>query len=146
MVAELVQSTSREGTGTGVALLPLAVLAAGVLIAAALIVQELGGPSYFMPGGAVGSLQTVTLTSGQVYFGRLKAVDHGNILLSDVFEGMTTTDPKTQQRSTQLVSRRAAGWHGPLDMAIPSDKILFTETVGAGSAVAKGIEGAASAK
>lgn len=137
---------AKERTAAGAPLLPLAVLVAGLAVAAALFVQALGGPGSFMPAGPVGSLQTVTLSNGQVYFGRLKAVDHGNIVLTDVFEGVTSTDPKTQQRTTQLVSRRSGSWHGPLDMAIPADKILFTETIGSGSAVAKAMESGAPAR
>jgi small nuclear ribonucleoprotein (snRNP)-like protein len=135
----------QENRGVGVHLLPVAVLVAGFAIATALFLLAFGGPAAFVPSGPIGSLQTVTLTNGNVYFGHLKAVDHGSVVLSDVFEGVSSTDPKTQQRTTQLVSRRSSSWHGPLDMAIPVDKILFTETVGSGSPVAKAIE-AASAK
>jgi hypothetical protein len=145
MVDKFAPPQLEEETGAATYLLPLAVLVAGLAIAAALFLQVFGGPAHFTPAGPIGSLQTVTLSSGQVYFGRLKAVEHGSVVLSDVFEGVSTTDPKTQQRTTQLVSRRAASWHAPLDMAIPTDKILFTETVGTGSPVAKAIE-AASAK
>lgn len=114
-----------------------AMVAVGLAIAVALFVQALDRPAGFRPAGPVGSLQTVTLTGGQVYFGRLKSADASGIVLTGVFDAVTTTDAKTGQRSTRLVSRQAADWHGPLDMAIPIDRILFTETIGPGSAVAK---------
>ncbi len=85
----------------------------------------------------------MTLSSGQVYFGRLKAVAHGAIVLTDVFEAVTSTDPKTEQKTTRLVARHSADWHGPLDMTIPTDKLLFIETIGPDSGVGKAIEGAA---
>jgi hypothetical protein len=125
---------------------PIATLISGLAIAGALVAQTLSGPASFAPAGPVGSLQTVTLMSGQVYFGRLQAVGHGGIVLSDVYEAVTTTDPKTEQRTTRLVSRRQANWHGPSDMAIPGERIMFTETIGADSAVAKTMESGVAAK
>jgi small nuclear ribonucleoprotein (snRNP)-like protein len=125
---------------------PWALVVLGLAIAAALVLQAVGAPGSFRPAGAIGSLQTVTLTNGQVYFGRLKSVEHGAVVLTDVFDAVTTTDPKTEQRTTRLVSRQAADWHGPLDMAIPVDRILFTETIGPESAVGKTMAGGAVAK
>jgi small nuclear ribonucleoprotein (snRNP)-like protein len=139
-------SAPDDGRVRGFPLPALAILVVGLAIAVALFVQALRGPESFRPAGAVGSLQTVTLSNGQVYFGRLKAVEHASIVLTDVFEGVTTTDPKTQQRNTQLVSRRLSNWHGPLDMAIPVEKILFTETVGPDSAVGKAMAAGAATK
>lgn len=123
-----------------------AIAVAGLAIAAALFMQALRGPEGFRPAGPVGSLQTVTLSNGQVYFGRLQSVEHGTIVLTGVFDAVTTTDPKTEQRTTKLVSRRAADWHGPLDMAIPADRIMFTETIGPDSIVGKTMAGSAPAK
>lgn len=133
----------REVTGL---LASWAMVAVGAAIAAALFMQALGGPAGFRPAGPVGSLQTVTLSNGQVYFGRLKSVDGGTIVLTGVFDAVTTTDPKTREPTTRLVSRQAADWHGPIDMAIPAGRIAFTETIGPGSAVGKAMTGSASAK
>jgi hypothetical protein len=74
-----------------------------------------------------------------VFFGRLKSVDRSEIVLTDVFQGVTSSDPKTEQCTTRLVSRQMSDWHGPLDMAIPAERVLFTETIGPGSTVGKGI-------
>jgi hypothetical protein len=123
-----------------------AIAVAGLAIAAALFMQALHGPAGFRPAGPIGSLQTVTLSNGQVYFGRLQSVEHGTVVLSGVFDAVTTTDPKTEQRTTKLVSRRAADWHGPLDMAIPADRIMFTETIGPDSIVGKAMAGSAPAR
>jgi hypothetical protein len=118
-----------------------AVAAVGLAIATALFMPALRGREGFRPAGPIGSLQTVTLSNGQVYFGRLQSVEHGTIVLIGVFDAVTTTDPKTQQRTTKLVSRQATDWHGPLDMAIPVDRIMFTETIGPDSAVGKTMAG-----
>jgi hypothetical protein len=56
-----------------------------------------------------------------------------------VFEVQISTNPQTQERVVQLVARRAANWHAPVDMAIPLDRILFTESVGRDSAAARQI-------
>lgn len=133
---------TRQGTAIG-SLSSWAIAVAGLAIAAALFTQALRGLEGFRPAGPVGSLQTVTLSNGQVYFGRLQSVEHGTIVLTGVFDAVSTTDPKTQQRTTKLVSRQAADWHGPLDMAIPADRILFTETIGPDSIVGKAMAGSA---
>ena len=119
-----------------------AILAAGLLIAAAVFFRVSQAPPTFQPVGAVGSLQTVTLTNGGVYFGRMTSVAHDSVVLSDVYEAITSTNPATKQQVTRLVSRRQADWHGPLDMTIPDDRILFIETIGPGSSVGKAIVGA----
>lgn len=89
-------------------------------------------------------MQAVTLIGGQIYFGTLTAVNAEEIRLQDVFEGVTTVNSQTQQRSTQLMSRKASAWHAPSEMTIRSDKILFTETIGPESTVGKAIKGGTS--
>ena len=89
------------------------------------------------------SIQAVTLTSGQIYFGTLRAVTGSDLVLIDVFEIRTTTNPQNNERTVQLVPRRGSNWHAPVDMAIPFDKIQFTESVGRDSAAAKQIAASA---
>ena len=96
-------------------------------------------PGYFAPAGPVTTIQAVTLTSGQVFFGTLRQTAASGIVLAEVFEGQPVIDPQTKERATRLVARRTANWHAPVDMAIPLDKILFTESIGRDSLVAKEI-------
>lgn len=140
-MAEQRQSEARR-EGAWSPLFSSPVLAGALLIAAAILLQPMLGQP---PRAAnalidrVGSLQAVTLTNGQVYFGTLKSVIGGDIVLGDVFEAVTAVNQQTNQRTTQLAERRVADWHGPTDMVVPADKLLFTETVGATSTVAKTI-------
>jgi len=119
-----------------------AILIAGLAISAGLFFQGSKVPPGFRPAGAIGSLQTVTLTNGTVYFGRMTAVTHESVVLTDIYEPIANTDPATKQQVTRLVSRQQADWHGPLDMTIPDDRILFIETIGPESSVGKAIAGA----
>ena len=119
-----------------------AILIAGLAIAAGLFFLASRMPAGFRPAGAIGSLQTVTLTNGTVYFGRMTAVTHESVVLTDIYEPIANTDPATKQQVTRLVSRQQADWHGPLDMTIPDDRILFIETIGPESSVGKAIAGA----
>jgi len=123
-----------------------AVVVAGLAIAAAVLVLAWQGRPDPMVVGPVGSLQAVSLTTGQVYFGRLTQVRRTGIVLTNVFDAVVSTDPKTEQRTTRLMSRRLRDWHGPLDMAIPSDKIQFSETIGPDSNVGKAITAANEAR
>src|SRR5258708_7036933 len=115
-------SSTRSETAIG-PLSSWALAVVGLAIAVALFLPALTAPAAFAPAGPAGSLQTVTLTNGQVYFGKLKSVERTGIVLTGVYYALTTTDPQTQQRTTKLVSRQAADWHGPVDMAIPLDRI-----------------------
>jgi hypothetical protein len=90
--------------------------------------------------GPIGSLHSVMLTNGQVYYGTLLDVARNRIVLGNVYYVEVATDPKTAERSNRLVSRRASDWHAPTRMSIPIDKIVIIELVGPDSRVAKGIE------
>jgi hypothetical protein len=134
---------------TGAAIRPILgglLVAVGAAIAGALWMIALRPPppepAHFSPAAAVNSIQAVTLTSGQIYFGTLRAVTGSDLVLVDVFEIRSTTNPQTNERTVQLVPRRAANWDAPVDMAIPFDKILFTESVGRDSAAARQIAAA----
>ena len=96
-------------------------------------------PVHFRPAAGLNSIQAVTLTSGEIFFGTLRSVNDSELVLVDVFEIQTTTDLKTQERVVQLVRRRANNWHAPVDLAIPTERIRFTESVGKDSLAAKQI-------
>jgi hypothetical protein len=86
-----------------------------------------------------GALLAVSLTGGAVYFGRLAAEPPGAIVLTGVLQAVTRVNQQTKQQTVQLVARRTSDWHGPLDMTIPFDSILFTETVDPASTVGKAL-------
>lgn len=117
--------------------LALAVATIGV-VALLLIAQGVGTRRSDVSGG-VGSLLAVTLTNGAVYFGRLMAETPSAIVLTDVFQGVTRINQQTKQQTAQLEERRTADWHGPTDMTIPFDSILFTEAIGPQSTVGKAL-------
>lgn len=118
-------------------------LAVGAAVAGALWVMALrpppSEPAHFRPAAGLNSIQAVTLTSGEIFFGTLRAVTDSELVLVDVFEIQTTIDPKTQERVVQLVPRRANNWHAPVDLAIPAERIRFTESIGRDSLAARQI-------
>ena len=96
--------------------------------------------------GAIGALHSVFLLGGQVFVGDLESVDHGSVVLRDVFyfqgQGSPTPTPTTsaQQgpaRGAQLVRRVDSDWHQPTHMAIPIDRIVLIENVGRDSVVGR---------
>ena len=86
--------------------------------------------------GPVGSLSSVTLSNGQVFFGTLDAVNPDSIVLDDVYY-VTTSADQQNNRQNRLVSREREDWHGPRRMWLPREKILLLEDVGPDSQVAK---------
>jgi hypothetical protein len=116
-------------------------VAIGGLMAAALLIMAWNG----MPAGMlkapapVGSTLAITLVSGQVFFGTLEGREPDGIALNDVFDLQVKIDPQTNVRSTQLFQRSASNSHGPTEMFIPADKILFLENVKNDTAIAKAI-------
>jgi small nuclear ribonucleoprotein (snRNP)-like protein len=114
-------------------------VAAGAISAAALVVLSINSAPVapFKPAGAVGSIQAVSLTNGQLYFGTLKSTDAAEIILADVFDLATNVKPDSGEHATQLIRRVTGSVYGPADLAIPIDRILTTETVGQDSTVAK---------
>jgi hypothetical protein len=108
-----------------------------LVIAAALAMLAVDNkPHPFKPAGPLGTIQAVTLTNGQVFYGTLQAEKNDALILVDVFDVQSSVNAQTNQRTVQLNRRRTGDWHAPLDMAIPLDRILFTESVGKESRVA----------
>lgn len=94
--------------------------------------------------GQIGALHSVFMIGGQVFIGSLESVDHGSVVLNDVFyfqaQGAGAPATGTQQppaRGAQLVRRVDSDWHQPTQMSIPIDKILMIENVGRDSLVAR---------
>lgn len=112
-------------------------LAIGAVIAACLVVQTWRGEQSFLPTNAVGSLHSVVLINNQVYYGRLDRLDRRSISISHVFYVQILSDEKTGARTNKLVERAKADWHGPAQMTIAIDKIMYIEAVGPDSQVAK---------
>lgn len=122
------------------AVLLLAVLASSQVIQALGVWQGRGVNQTLSPG-LTGSLYSVTLVNGWVYYGRLVEARPGYVKLADVYYVETSVvDSKTGRSDNRLVSRQKNDWHGPEWMAIPVDKILLMEQVGAQSRLAKLIE------
>ena len=132
-------------TGGRVGWLSLCVSAIAAVSLAA-IAWEVRPSAALHPAGGIGSLQAITLINGQVYFGTLTAAGGGQIELGDVFEGVTNVNAQTNQRTTQLVRRKANAWHGPPSMTIPNDRVLFSEVIGPSSSVGKAMQEAAAGK
>jgi hypothetical protein len=112
--------------------------AAATLIAAALAAQAwlawraqqahtLSAPS--------GSLISVQLVNGQMYYGTLLEASAAAVKLGDVYYTQPFTQPNGQQ-GNRVVSRRKQDWHGPQWQWIPTERILQIEAVGLQSQLA----------
>ena len=112
----------------------LALLAAAELVQAWTAWQK--ESSQFDRIGAVlgqGSLCAVTLVSGQVYYGTLVEAKNNYLRLSHIYYVQDVPPPNGGAMQFRLVSRQKNDWHSPDWMAIPTDKILLVENVGAKS-------------
>jgi hypothetical protein len=114
-------------------------LVIGALIAAALLWIASRPQGATVPAGPAGSLHSVMLTNGQVYYGKLEEAGRGYVTLTDVYYVTVLTDPQGN-RQNRLLSRQRADWHAPLKMIIPLEKVVMLEQVGPDSTVARGIE------
>lgn len=88
--------------------------------------------------------QTVVLSTGQVYFGKLEKAAGENYILRDVFYVLSQSDPETRQVSNVLV-RRGKELHGPDYMVLRRNHVIMIEPVGDSSQVAQLIAGHAQA-
>jgi len=82
--------------------------------------------------------QAVLLTNGSVYFGHLQDYGTPHPVLTDVFYVVSQTNPDTKQVSNVLV-KRGKELHEPDRMYINPNQIVFVETVGPNSEVARHI-------
>jgi len=81
----------------------------------------------------------VVLTNGHLYFGKLDRMGKKDPVLRDVYYVQTKTDEKTQKVFNVLI-KRGNEWHGPDEMVLNGNHIVFIETVGRDSMVARLIE------
>ena len=136
-----------EHSGRERGALPLgsAAVALGVLLIAVaqlwqVAIQKAGGVR-IEPPGPIGSLESVQLTNGLVFYGTLAGVSKDTVQLDRVYEVDVFTQPARQgqpsAQTNRLVRRHAGDWHGPGEMAIPIPQILFMEAVPSDSQAAK---------
>ncbi|MFA9216002.1 MAG: hypothetical protein ACEQSK_02755 [Sphingomonadaceae bacterium] len=115
----------------------------GLLVALALGAQAAldwrRGSERALDVGAAGSLYSVQLLNGQIYYGTLLEVKPGYVKLGDVYYVQSYTQPNGQP-GNRVVSRRKNDWHGPEWQALPTDKIVMLEAVGTGSQLARLIQ------
>lgn len=80
--------------------------------------------------------QSVALINGQLYFGRLAAVEGDYLALHDVFYVQRRQNPETKAIANVL-TRRGSEPHGPDRMLINRSQVLLIEPVGADSQIAR---------
>lgn len=123
-----------------------AAVALGVLlIAAAQLWQAAGQKTRYAriePPGPIGSLVSVQLTNGLVFYGTLADIGKNTVQFDRVYEVDVFTQPASRTgqppvQTSRLVRRHAGDWHGPGAMAIPIPQILFMEAVPSDSQAAK---------
>jgi hypothetical protein len=149
------RSSSNSNSASGRALrLPILVLAAGLGV---LPLSELfqGWEMVRLANGyktprRIGDLVSVTLVSGQVFFGTLDAASRTTIHLRDVSfaqlppQAARGADQDAEPRAPSIVRRKDNAWAQADEMAIPAERMGFMETVGADSHMARFIANARS--
>jgi hypothetical protein len=147
---------SRSSSGSGRALrLPLLILSAGMWVFA---LSEIGQSwemvrlaSGYEPPSRVGDLTSVTLVTGQVFFGTLDSVSRTTLQMRDVFfaqlpgqlpRGQEQDQPEA--RTPNIIRRKDNEWTQADVMAIPIERIAFMETLGVDSRMARFIADARS--
>lgn len=137
------EHAGREG---GVMPLASAAVALGVLLIAVAQLWQAAGQradgARIAPPGPIGSLESVQLTNGLVFYGTLAGVGEDTVRFDRVYEVDVITQAANQAgqppvRTNRLVRRHAQDWHGPGSMAIPIPQILLMEAVPPDSQAAK---------
>jgi hypothetical protein len=82
---------------------------------------------------ARGSLCAVTLSTGQVYYGKLLETGRDYVRLGEVYYAQSTPQANGGPPAFSLVSRQKNDWHAPGTMVVPVEKILLIEDVSATS-------------
>jgi hypothetical protein len=80
--------------------------------------------------------QSVALINGQLYFGRVIAVEGDYLQLRDVYYVQTRQDPDTHA-TANVLTRRGSEPHRPDVMLINRSQVLLIESVQADSQIAK---------
>lgn len=117
------------------ALLWLALLAVAALLALAAAAwwQQVRVP--FQPG-VPGATYAVQLQNGPMFYGVLRRQEAGYLELADVYYVQPYTQPDGQP-GHRVVSRQKNDWHGPTTLSIPVERIVYVETVGPDSPLAR---------
>jgi hypothetical protein len=123
----------RNEQGSAAVQVVWAVTAIVVVISAFMIVRNTspGAPVAFTT-----PYQTVVLTSGAVYFGKLEGYGTLRPVLTEVYYIVTQNNPETKQSNNVLV-KRGKELHEPDRMYLNPNQILFVEPVGEKSKVAQ---------
>ncbi len=124
----------------------------GLILGAIILIGGLvfGGLMYFKSASAsiidTDKYQAVFLSNGQVYFGKLQALNTEYIKLTDIFYLQTKSDTKsgnpqaTSTESDVQLIKLGSEVHGPDDqMVISKDQILFFENLKTDGTVSKSI-------
>ena len=125
----------------GIGLVQVVWIVAGLLVAVAAgvhIVRSAHGSSI----GFNTSYQAVLLTNGSVYFGHLQGYGTSHPILTDVYYVVSQANPETKQVTNSLI-KRGKELHEPDRMYINPNQIVFVESVGPNSEVARHIAQAA---
>lgn len=80
--------------------------------------------------------QSVALINGQLYFGRITAVEGDYLQLRDVFYVQTRQNPETHA-TANVLTKRGSEPHGPDVMLINRAQVLLIESVKGDSQIAK---------
>lgn len=86
---------------------------------------------------AAGTLCSVALLNGQVYYGDCVEAGPGYVGLRDVYYVQVVAAQPGGPPGNQLVSRRKADWHAPPQMFVPVEKVMQIEAVGPSSRLAE---------
>ncbi len=96
--------------------------------------REIAAP---LPGEiAKGTLCSVMLVNGQIYYGDLDSANRRYISLRNVYYVQNQPAAPGAAPGNRLVNRHKADWHAPTLMSIPADKVLMIEAVGPDSPLA----------
>ncbi len=120
--------------------LVLAIVVLAIIVLGVLFRDKLFGGSNSVAGvtGKTSGYQSVFLTNGQVYFGRMSNSDGQYLTLKDIYYLQVTTQPALQGSQQSAADQQAAQQlslvklgnelHGPVDsMQINRDQVLFFE-------------------
>lgn len=91
------------------------------------------------PFGAVpaGTLCSVQLVNGQVYYGEFVGATPSHVRLRHVYYVQTLAAAPGGTPANRLVNRHKTDWHAPDWMDVPADKVLMLEAVGPDSRLAQ---------
>lgn len=94
--------------------------------------------SFSLPQGInQGTLISVQLVNGQIYYGNVSSSDTRQITLQNVYYVQSIVEPGSNQPNNRLTNRQRNDWHAPVSMSVSLDKIMMLEIVGPDSKLAQ---------